>query len=67
MSTVPKSVDRNVFRNTAMKTKKLNILKYIPRGGIRLQYFMLSNLILGSERSSCYAQLFTLSLLYYLS
>lgn len=28
--------DKQIFRNTAVKTKKININPFIPRGGIRL-------------------------------
>lgn len=31
-----RGLDHAIFRNTARRTKRLNILKYIPRGGIRL-------------------------------
>lgn len=31
-----RGLDRAIFRNTARKTRKLNILRFIPRGGIRL-------------------------------
>lgn len=33
---MPRSKDRKVFRRTAVKTKKINIDPYIPRGGISL-------------------------------
>lgn len=28
--------DQRIFRNTALKTRKINVLRFIPRGGIRL-------------------------------
>lgn len=31
-----RSIDRAVFRRTAVKSKKINIDPYIPRGGISL-------------------------------
>lgn len=31
-----RSTDRSVFRRTAVKSKKINIDPYIPRGGICL-------------------------------
>ena len=31
-----KGLDRMIFRNTARKTRKLNIMRFLPRGGIRL-------------------------------
>lgn len=31
-----KKKDAKIFRNTAKKTRKINLMKYIPRGGIRL-------------------------------
>ena len=34
--TMTKSVDRSVFRNTAVNTKKINIEPRMNRGGIRL-------------------------------
>lgn len=33
---MPVRKDQKIFRNTALRTKKLNLLRYIPRGGIRL-------------------------------
>lgn len=33
---MPRRIDENIFRNTALKTRKLNIMRYIPRGGICL-------------------------------
>lgn len=33
---VPKKTDKKVFRNTATKTKDLNVKPKISRGGIRL-------------------------------
>lgn len=33
---LPKGLDRSIFRHTANKTRKINLMKYIPRGGIRL-------------------------------
>lgn len=31
-----RGLDRTIFRNTARRTRKINILRFIPRGGIRL-------------------------------
>ncbi len=31
-----RGLDRMIFRNTARKTRKLNIMRFLPRGGIRL-------------------------------
>lgn len=28
--------DRQIFRNTARRTRRINLFKFIPRGGIRL-------------------------------
>lgn len=28
--------DQKIFRNTAVRTRVLNVFKFIPRGGIRL-------------------------------
>lgn len=36
MRRLKKNVDRAIFRNTARRTRKLNVMKFIPRGGIRL-------------------------------
>ena len=36
MNHLSKSVDRAIFTNTARKTRKINLMKFIPRGGIRL-------------------------------
>lgn len=29
-------VDRKIFANTARKTRRINLMRFIPRGGIRL-------------------------------
>lgn len=36
MTNLNHAQDRHVFRNSARKTRNINLLKYIPRGGIRL-------------------------------
>ena len=36
MKSLSSSQDRAIFRNTARKTRKINLMKFIPRGGIRL-------------------------------
>lgn len=36
MNHLYKAMDRRIFINTAKKTRNLNIMKFIPRGGIRL-------------------------------
>lgn len=36
MKSLYSSKDRAIFRNTARKTRKINLMKFIPRGGIRL-------------------------------
>lgn len=30
------SRDQAIFRNTARRTRRINLMKFIPRGGIRL-------------------------------
>lgn len=35
-SSTRKKTDRKIFRNTASKTKKMNIMPKVARGGIRL-------------------------------
>lgn len=36
MKTLPKRRDKKIFKNTAMRTRKLNLPVIVPRGGIRL-------------------------------
>lgn len=36
MKHLSRSEDRAIFRNTARKTRRINLMKFIPRGGIRL-------------------------------
>lgn len=36
MKKLRRSVDSKIFRNTARKTRKINLIRYLPRGGIRL-------------------------------
>lgn len=35
---VNKKTDNKIFRNTAMKTKKINVAPKVSRGGIQLWY-----------------------------
>lgn len=36
MNHLSKSEDRKIFINTARRTRRINLMKFIPRGGIRL-------------------------------
>ncbi len=36
MTSLSKGRDSAIFRNTARRTRALNVLRFIPRGGIRL-------------------------------
>ena len=36
MNHLSKGLDRAIFINTARRTKRINVLRFIPRGGIRL-------------------------------
>lgn len=36
MKHLSSGLDQHIFRNTARKTRKINIMRFIPRGGIRL-------------------------------
>lgn len=36
MNHLSKGLDRAIFINSARRTRKLNIMRFIPRGGIRL-------------------------------
>lgn len=36
MKRLRKGLDSMIFQNTAKKTRKINIMRFIPRGGIRL-------------------------------
>ena len=36
MRHLSKGQDQAIFRNTARKTRRINLMKFIPRGGIRL-------------------------------
>lgn len=36
MKHLPKARDRRIFRNTAMRTRAVNLARFVPRGGIRL-------------------------------
>lgn len=36
MNHLPKGLDKAIFINSARRTRKLNIMRFIPRGGIRL-------------------------------
>lgn len=36
MNHLSKGLDRNIFINSARRTRRINIMKFIPRGGIRL-------------------------------
>lgn len=36
MRHLSKKQDAAIFRNTARKTRRINLMKFIPRGGIRL-------------------------------
>ena len=36
MKHLPKKRDQKVFKNTALRTRKINLPVVVPRGGIRL-------------------------------
>lgn len=36
MKHLPRGKDRKIFRNTAMRTRAVNLGRVVPRGGIRL-------------------------------
>lgn len=36
MNHLNKGLDGHIFRNTAKRTRAINIMRFIPRGGIRL-------------------------------
>lgn len=36
MNHLPRRLDRKIFRNTAMRTRAVNLGRIVPRGGIRL-------------------------------
>lgn len=36
MKHLSKSQDRAIFINSARKTRRINLMKFMPRGGIRL-------------------------------
>lgn len=36
MRHLSRSQDHAIFRNTARRTRRINLMKFIPRGGIRL-------------------------------
>ena len=36
MTNMSKHLDRMIFRNSARRTRAINLTKFIPRGGIRL-------------------------------
>lgn len=36
MKHLSKKRDSAIFRNTARRTRRINLMKFIPRGGIRL-------------------------------
>lgn len=36
MRRLNKKRDRRIFQNTARRTRKINVPRFIPRGGIRL-------------------------------
>ena len=36
MNRLRKGLDRKIFRNTAMRTRAVNLGRVVPRGGIRL-------------------------------
>lgn len=36
MRHLSRSEDRAIFNNTARRTRRINLMKFIPRGGIRL-------------------------------
>lgn len=36
MRHLSKGKDSAIFRNTAKRTRRINLMKFVPRGGIRL-------------------------------
>lgn len=36
MKHLSKGRDREIFHNTARQTRRINLMRFIPRGGIRL-------------------------------
>ena len=36
MRSLSKGLDRHIFVNSARRTRRINIIRFIPRGGIRL-------------------------------
>lgn len=36
MKSLSKGLDRSIFINSARRTRKINLMRFIPRGGIRL-------------------------------
>ena len=36
MKHLSSGLDRSIFINTAKRTRKINLMRFIPRGGIRL-------------------------------
>ena len=36
MKHLSKSMDKHIFINSAKRTRNINIMRFIPRGGIRL-------------------------------
>lgn len=36
MNHLSKGLDRHIFINSARRTRSINLLRFIPRGGIRL-------------------------------
>lgn len=36
MNSLSKGLDKKIFINSARRTRKINLMRFIPRGGIRL-------------------------------
>lgn len=36
MKSLSKGLDKHIFINSARRTRRINIMRFIPRGGIRL-------------------------------
>lgn len=36
MNHLSKGLDRSIFVNSARRTRKINVIRFLPRGGIRL-------------------------------
>ena len=36
MKSLSKGLDKSIFINSARRTRKINLMRFIPRGGIRL-------------------------------